>query len=195
MRNDWKNYFLKSRVKKPTMCGFMPIKLSFPLKAIESPFYEVIRYDSFTTQKACNHPKYSGEQPYPGAFQIKIQYGTHLMFVPCTIRLAKTTNTCTELYHSIIQYTGTHMFRQWSAIIRELLGFVWVTWNADRIGGIWCTFMWPVCRNVVVPSVVLPSWVHFHSAEKHNKRNHNTPAHRSHKHTLYTTYSICVSSN
>jgi hypothetical protein len=49
---------------------------------------------------------------------------------------SKTTNTCTELHHSFIQYTGSYMFRQWSAIIRELLGFVWVIWNADRIGGI-----------------------------------------------------------
>jgi hypothetical protein len=40
--------------------------------------------------------------------------------------VAKTTNTCTELYHSFIQYTRTdsYMFRQWSAINRELIGFV-----------------------------------------------------------------------
>jgi hypothetical protein len=38
--------------------------------------------------------------------------------------IAKTTNTCTEFYHSFIQYTGSYMFRQCSAIIRELLGFV-----------------------------------------------------------------------
>jgi hypothetical protein len=50
--------------------------------------------------------------------------------------VAKTINTYTELYHSFIQYTGSYIFRQWTAIIRELLGFVWVTWNADRIGGI-----------------------------------------------------------
>jgi hypothetical protein len=37
---------------------------------------------------------------------------------------AKTTNTCTELYHSFTRYTGSYMFRQWSAIIRELFGFV-----------------------------------------------------------------------
>jgi hypothetical protein len=29
-----------------------------------------------------------------------------------------------EFYHSFIQYTGSYMFRQWSSIIRELLGFV-----------------------------------------------------------------------
>jgi hypothetical protein len=58
------------------------------------------------------------------------------MFVPCIIRRGKTTNTCIELYHSFIQYTESYMFRQWSAIIRELLGFIWVTLNADRIGGI-----------------------------------------------------------
>jgi hypothetical protein len=52
------------------------------------------------------------------------------------LRVAKTTNTCTELYQSFILYTGSYMFRQRSAIIREILGFVWVTWNADRIGGI-----------------------------------------------------------
>jgi hypothetical protein len=38
--------------------------------------------------------------------------------------IAKITNTCTELYHSFIQYAGTYMFQQWSAIIRELLGFI-----------------------------------------------------------------------
>jgi hypothetical protein len=38
--------------------------------------------------------------------------------------IAKTTNACTELYQSFIQYTGSYMFWQWSAIIRELLGFV-----------------------------------------------------------------------
>jgi hypothetical protein len=38
--------------------------------------------------------------------------------------VANTPTTCTELYHSFIQYTGSYMFRQWSAIIRELLGFV-----------------------------------------------------------------------
>jgi hypothetical protein len=40
------------------------------------------------------------------------------------IYTAKTINTCTKLYHSFIQYTGSYMFRQWSVIIRELLGFV-----------------------------------------------------------------------
>jgi hypothetical protein len=55
-----------------------------------------------------------------------------LMFIRCIMRhIAKTTNTCTELYHSFIQYTGSYMFRQWSAIIREILGFVLVTcWEA-----------------------------------------------------------------
>jgi hypothetical protein len=38
--------------------------------------------------------------------------------------VAKTTNTFTEFYHSFIQYTDSYMFRQWSAIIREFLGFV-----------------------------------------------------------------------
>jgi hypothetical protein len=38
--------------------------------------------------------------------------------------VAKTTNTSNELYHSFIQHTGSYMFRQWSAIIREFLGFV-----------------------------------------------------------------------
>jgi hypothetical protein len=43
---------------------------------------------------------------------------------------------CTELYHFFIQYTGSYMFRQQSAIIRELLRSVWVTWNAEQISGI-----------------------------------------------------------
>jgi hypothetical protein len=52
------------------------------------------------------------------------------MFVPYIARLAKTTNTCTELYHSFIQYSDSYMFRQWFAIIRELLGFIeWVIYH------------------------------------------------------------------
>jgi hypothetical protein len=48
--------------------------------------------------------------------------------VQCSYRalldVAKTTNTCTELYRYFIQYTDSYMIRQWSAIISELLGFV-----------------------------------------------------------------------
>jgi hypothetical protein len=76
--------------------------------------------------------------------------------VQCSYRalldLVKTTNTCTWLYHSFIQYTGCYMFRQWSAIIRELLGSVLVTWNAVRIGGISSNVcLYGLCAGVLWP--------------------------------------------
>jgi hypothetical protein len=66
------------------------------------------------------------------------------------------------------------MFRQRSAIIRELLGSVWVTWNADQIGGI----SYNVCLCGLCAGVL---WFRL---------LHNTPAQRLHKHTLYIVYSI-----
>ena len=65
-----------------------------------------------------------------------LRMGVSCLMTWCMAISDQQINKCTELYHSFIQYTGSYMFRQWSAIIRELLGFVWVTWNADRIGGI-----------------------------------------------------------
>jgi hypothetical protein len=47
-----------------------------------------------------------------------------LRFIKFSVATEKTTNTCTEMYHFFIQYTGSYMFRQWRVIIRELLGFV-----------------------------------------------------------------------
>jgi hypothetical protein len=91
--------------------------------------------------------------------------------------VVKTTNACTELYHSFIQYTGSYMFRQWSAVIRELLRFVWDTWNAGRMGGIsYNVWLRDLCAGVL--------WFRFlcFPAECYM---HNTPAHRPYKHTLY----------
>jgi hypothetical protein len=59
-----------------------------------------------------------------------------LMFVPCIIRRSRNNQHYAELYQSFIQYTGSYMFQQQSVTIRELLGSVWVTWNAYWIGGI-----------------------------------------------------------
>jgi hypothetical protein len=43
---------------------------------------------------------------------------------PALLDAAKQPAIQTEMHHSFIHYTGSYMFRQWSAIIRELLGFV-----------------------------------------------------------------------
>jgi hypothetical protein len=52
------------------------------------------------------------------------------------INVVEMTNNKHWLYHSFILYTGSYMFRQWPAVIRELLGSFRVTLNANRIGGV-----------------------------------------------------------
>jgi hypothetical protein len=43
----------------------------------------------------------------------------------------------------------SYMFRQYSTIIREILGSVWVDWNTDRMGGISCNLQLPgLCAGV-----------------------------------------------
>jgi hypothetical protein len=72
----------------------------------------------------------------------------------------------------LIQYTDSYMFRQWSGIIREFLGFVWVTWNEDRIGGISYNCGYVACVSECCGSVCCASQLSW-------------KAHRPQKHTLY----------
>jgi hypothetical protein len=85
------------------------------------------------------------------SFCIFEKYIPILMFVPCIIRLAKTTDTWTELYHSFIQCTGSYIFRQWSAIIRELHGLLEMQ------------IEYVIYHIMFI--YVLPSWVHALSWE------------------------------
>jgi hypothetical protein len=73
------------------------------------------------------------------------QYAVTILCVCCLLNMQLCSSLvlaiiCFErkvyIYHSFIQYTGSYMFRQQSAIIRELLGSAWVTSNADQVGGI-----------------------------------------------------------
>jgi hypothetical protein len=121
----------------------------------------------------------------------------NLMFVPCIARRSINNNTM----HWIIallysKYRLLHV-RQQFAVIRELLGFVWVTWNAEQIGGVsynvslcglcagvlWFCLLCFLCAGVL--------WFCLLCFPAHNKRNHTTPAHRPHKLTLYDTPPIC----
>jgi hypothetical protein len=55
-------------------------------------------------------------------------------------------------------YAGSYMFRQQSAIFRELLDPSELRENTDRYCGLsYNVVKWPVCRSVVVQPVVLPS--------------------------------------
>jgi hypothetical protein len=73
-----------------------------------------------------------------------------------TACLAKTNNTCTDLYHSFIKYAGSYTFQQWSAIIRELLGSIWVVdcrLVCGRVAPMHLGLMQALCALLLVPSV------------------------------------------
>jgi hypothetical protein len=72
------------------------------------------------------------------------------------------TNNMHWLYKYFILYTGSYMFRQQAAIIRELLKSFWVTWNTNRMGGIsYNVWLRGLCAGV--------SW--FRQEQRHYCRN------------------------
>jgi hypothetical protein len=77
--------------------------------------------ESTVTSKLMAAPLYSSEvlksqRLYP---QNTTALSYNIYIKTNNVIVAKATNTCTELYHSFIQYTGSYTFRQWSAIILD----------------------------------------------------------------------------
>jgi cytochrome c oxidase assembly factor CtaG len=94
---------------------------------------------------------------------------TSLMFVPCILDVVEMTNNMHWLYHCFILYTGSYIFRQWPAIIRELLRSFRVTWNTNRMGGVsYNAWLRELCAGL--------SWFPREPRQ-------------------YTTHSICISGN